>query len=68
MQQFYAATASGRKDVVMVIDISNSDAIAVAIAAVRDILNTLSAVDYFDIITSSNGSFSGINTGELLLE
>ena len=49
------------------IDISKSDAIPVAIAAVRDILNTLSVIDYFDIISSSTGSFSN-STGGLLLE
>lgn len=51
----------------MVIDISNSVGIPVAIAAVRDILNTLSMIDYFDIITPSIGSYSN-HTGELLLE
>ena len=50
----------------MVIDITNSNGIPVAIAAVEDILNTLSLIDYFNVITSSNGSFS--STGELLLE
>ena len=51
----------------MVIDISNSAGIPVAMAAVRDILNTLSAIDYFDVISSSNGSFSN-SAGGLLLE
>lgn len=50
----------------MVIDIANSSGIPVAIAAIRDILNTLSVIDYFNIISSSNGSFS--NAGGLLLE
>jgi len=50
----------------MVIDVSNNDGIPVAIAAVRDILDTLSVLDYFDVI-SSIGSFSN-STGGLLLE
>lgn len=49
----------------MVIDITSSIRIPVAMAAVRDILNTLSVIDYFNIITSSNGLFS--NIGRLLL-
>ena len=51
----------------MVIDISNSAGIPVAMAAVRDILNTLSAIDYFNIISPSIDSFSN-DAGRLLLE
>ena len=48
----------------MVIDILNDTSVPVATAAVRDILNTLSVIDYFNVI-SANGLF---RAGELLLE
>jgi len=51
--QFYATAASGRKDVVIVMDITTSEGLPVTMAAVRDLLNTLSALDYFIIINSS---------------
>jgi len=62
--QFYATAASGRKDVAIVMDITTSEALPVAMAAVRDLLNTLSALDYFTIINSSLSD----NNGKLLLE
>ena len=46
----------------MVMDITNNASVPVAIAAVRDILSTLSAIDYFNVI-SATGLFI---TGELI--
>ena len=52
----------------MVIDIANNTSvgISVATAAINDVLNTLSVLDYFNVISSSVGSFS--DTGGQLLK